>query len=364
MNRRLGISIYPEKSTVEKDLEYINLAHKYGFRKIFTCLLSAKETKEEIEKKFTTIIKYARDKDFEVVLDIAPTVFKDLDISYDNLEFFAKLGASGIRLDLGFDGKKEADLTYNPHNLDIELNMSNDVDYLNNIITHKPIVFKLIGCHNFYPQALTGLSYEFFIKCSQRFKKFGLRTAAFINSSNATIGPWDINDGLCTLEMHRNLPIATQAKHLWATELIDDIIIGNAYASEEELEELSNLNPYILELSVDFDEKASDIEKHIAEKELHFRRGDISEYNIRSTEVRKKYKSFDFPKGTLAKNVKGHVVIGNNDFGKYKGELQLILDDMPYDPRKNIIGTVVSHEIFLLDYIGPWNKFTLKGEKC
>ena len=59
--------------------------------------------------------------------------------------------------------------------------------------------------------------------------------ATFITSHVANIGPWDINDGLCTLEEHRNLTIEVQAKHLWATGLIDDVIIGNAYASEEEL---------------------------------------------------------------------------------------------------------------------------------
>ena len=33
----LGISIYPEHSTKERDLAYIHLAGKYGFRRIFTC---------------------------------------------------------------------------------------------------------------------------------------------------------------------------------------------------------------------------------------------------------------------------------------------------------------------------------------
>ena len=37
---RLGISIYPEHSTKEKDIEYIRLAGKYGFKRVFTCLLS------------------------------------------------------------------------------------------------------------------------------------------------------------------------------------------------------------------------------------------------------------------------------------------------------------------------------------
>ena len=72
----------------------------------------------------------------------------------------------------------------------------------------------------------------FFVACSQRFKKQGIRTAAFVTSNEATLGPWDVNDGLPTLEMHRYLPIEVQTKHLFATGLIDDVIIGNAYASE------------------------------------------------------------------------------------------------------------------------------------
>ncbi|MGL5296450.1 MAG: MupG family TIM beta-alpha barrel fold protein, partial [Culicoidibacterales bacterium] len=40
MKRRLGISIYPEHSTPEAIKEYIDLAAKYGYERIFTCLLS------------------------------------------------------------------------------------------------------------------------------------------------------------------------------------------------------------------------------------------------------------------------------------------------------------------------------------
>ncbi len=121
-------------------------------------------------------------------------------------------------------------------------------------------------------------------------KKHGIRSAAFITSHVANIGPWDINDGLCTLEEHRNLPIEVQAKHLWATGLIDDVIIGNAYASEEELEKLGNLNRYMLQLKVHFVDEATEVEKRATLQELHVRRGDITEYMVRSTEVRKKYK--------------------------------------------------------------------------
>lgn len=37
---RLGLSVYPEHSELEKDLGYLRLAGKYGFRRVFTCLLS------------------------------------------------------------------------------------------------------------------------------------------------------------------------------------------------------------------------------------------------------------------------------------------------------------------------------------
>ena len=37
---RLGISLYPEHSTLDKEKAYVTLAAKYGFKRIFTCLLS------------------------------------------------------------------------------------------------------------------------------------------------------------------------------------------------------------------------------------------------------------------------------------------------------------------------------------
>lgn len=360
MKRALGVSIYPEHSTVEKDKNYLKLAQHYGFTRVFTCLLSVQKPKEQIVAEFKEIIEYATHLGFEVILDVAPAVFDQLGISYDDLSFFHEMGASGIRLDMGFDGAKEAMLTFNSYELAIEINMSNNVAYLDNIMTYQPNAPFLYGCHNFYPQKGTGLDYDFFVKCSQRFQKQGIRTAAFINSQNATIGPWSINDGLCTLEMHRHLPIDVQAKHLFATNLIDDVIIGNAYASKEELEALSQVNRYQLELSVEVEEQTTDIEKNIMFNEQHYRRGDITKQAIRSTEVRKKQVDKDvFSHDHLKTLQLGDVVIGNNSFGKYKGELQIILEEC-YDERKNKVGRVVQEELFLLDYVDAWTKFKLK----
>ncbi|WP_375088467.1 DUF871 domain-containing protein [Peribacillus sp. RS7] len=357
--RRLGISIYPEHSTPDKDKQYIKLAHSYGFERIFTCLLSVSKPYEIVIEEYKNIISYAKTLDMEVILDVAPAIFDKFDISYDDLSFFAELGADGVRLDLGFDGLKEAKMTYNPYGLKIELNMSNDVDYLSNILTHQGNKNQMIGCHNFYPQKFTGLPYDFFISCSKRFKEQGIRTAAFVSSQNGDIGPWSINDGLCTLEQHRELSIDVQAKHLWATGLIDDVIIGNAYASEAELRMLGSLQRDMIELKVELHSDASSIERKVVLDELHLRRGDISEHMVRSVEVRKKYKNEDFAIRESIPQRKGAVFIGNDSFGKYKGELQVILRDMPLDERKNAVAHVVKEEHFLMDYIKPWGTFRL-----
>lgn len=150
MERRLGISVYPEHSKMEDDKAYIKMASKYGFKRIFMCMLSITRPKEEVKKHFKEIITYARELGFEVILDIAPNIFDILEISYDDLTFFSELNASGIRLDYGYDGSKEAMISFNPYDLKVELNMSNDVAYLDNIITYKPNVNNIYGCHNFY----------------------------------------------------------------------------------------------------------------------------------------------------------------------------------------------------------------------
>ncbi|PQZ57124.1 outer surface protein [Bacillus sp. MYb209] len=355
--RKLGVSIYPEHSTIEKDKEYIVLAQKYGFKKIFTCLLSVEGDKEKIIKEFKEIIEFANQLGMEVMVDISPRVFGDLDISYADLSFFSDLGAYGIRLDMGFTGNEESIMTYNPYNLKIEINMSNATNYLDNIIAYKPNKENLVGSHNFYPHRYAGLSYDHFLKCCEKFKFHNIRTSAFISSHAATYGPWPVTEGLCTLEMHRELPIVTQAKHLFATEVIDDVIIANAYASEVELEALGKLNRELCTFNIELYDTITELEKKIVLEEPHFYRGDVSEYLIRSTQSRVKYKREEFEPTYTPDIRRGDILIENKLYGQYKGELQIALKEMQNSGKTNVVGRIVEEEIFLLDYLNPWEKF-------
>ncbi|TDT51872.1 DUF871 domain-containing protein [Fonticella tunisiensis] len=361
--RKLGISIYPEKASFEENLAYLKLAHKYGFTRVFTCLLSVAGDKEKIVQDFKDIISEANKIGMEVIADVSPRVFGDLGISYKDLTFFADLKAYGIRLDMGFSGLEESIMTFNPFGLKIEINMSSGTRYIENIMSHRPNLENMLASHNFYPHRYSGLSYEHFIKCSRQFKELGIRTAAFISSNAANFGPWPVNEGLCTLEMHRELPITVQAKHLWATGLIDDIIIANCFASEEELKALGEMDREMLSFEVELVDNIPEIERKIVLEELHFNRGDVSEYLIRSTQSRVKYKGHEFVPFNTPDIKRGDILIDTSLYGHYAGELQLARKDMKNSGKTNVVGRIREEEHFLLDFIEPWQKFKLTLKK-
>lgn len=357
---RLGISVYPEHSTVSKDQEYIRKAGSLGYQRVFTCLLSVGEKKkEDAILEFRTLADTAHECGMEMIPDISPAVFSRLGISYDDLSVFQEMHMDGIRLDEGFDGMKESMMTFNPYGLKIEVNASTQLVYVENILDHHPDRAKLITCHNFYPQRYSGLSLEHFNKCNEKMKSLHLPVAAFISSNNeGAFGPWPLNEGLCTLEMHRGLPVDFQARHLFATGMVDDVLIANAYASDAELKACADINPGILTFGLVLEKELTPVEQQILDYEpKHVVRGDMSEYMIRSTWPRVTFADASVPAANTHDLKRGDVVILNDGYPKYKGELHIVLKDMPNDGRKNVIGHLPDYEHVLLNYVEPWKVF-------
>lgn len=359
--RRLGISIYPEHTSLEENKNYIAKAAKYGFDRVFTCLLSVEGNKELIVSEFKEIITYAKGYKFEVIVDVAPCVFKDLKITYDDLSFFREMGVDGLRLDEGFTGAEEAMMTYNKENLMIELNVSQPNRYLENILSYCADVHKILGCHNFYPKKRSGLKRKLFLETSKKYKDHGIRVAVFINSRAATFGPWPVSEGLCTLEEHRYIAdITVQARDLWNTDVVDDIIIANCFASEGELKALGELRRGLLTIDINLEVELTETEAKILYDELHFYRGDAGEYTIRSTMPRVKYQACEIsPKNT--RDIKrGDVIIENSNYDRYKGELHIALRDYENEGNSNVIGRVRKDNLIFIDKIKSWQKFKLR----
>lgn len=358
--KQLGVSIYPSKSEIEKDKAYLKLASKYGFTRIFTSLLEISGDRTEVINKYKTITEYGNSLGMNTTLDISPRLFDQLGVSYDDLSFFSEIGADSIRLDLGFSGSEEALMTKNKYGLKIEVNMSSGTNYIDNVMSHQPDITKLIASHNFYPMRYAGLARDHFNQTTAQFNKYRLNTAAFITSQVGEIGPWPVQTGLCSLEEHRDLPLDMQVLHYKLMGTIDDLIIGNAYASETELKKAAHVffSPHFL-LPVVLEKEITELEKKIILEELHSYRGDRSDYLLRSTQTRVKYKAENFPVREVETVIAGDIVIGNNNFGQYKGETQIILKDIEDDGTRNVVGKLADGMEDVIKDLKPWSTFKM-----
>ena len=350
---KLGISVYPEHSTPERDYEYMKLAAKYGFCRIFTCLLSVDKPKEEIIREFSDFIGKAHELGYVVAADTNPDVFNHLGATPKDLSVFADMGLDIIRLDGHFGDLEDRLITRNPQGIKIEFNASFDVS-VDHLIRHGADPNNILMCHNFYPERFTGLSQAVFDKFNRKWKGLGLRTAAFVSSNNKdTFGPWPVYSGLCTLEADRGLPIDLQVRHLLATEMIDDILIGNAYASEEELKTMSQVDMTKTTIALSTVEGLNETELRVLKDFHHSGRSDASEYFIRSSmpRVSCKDKSIPYRECSREKFVRGDVVIVNDNLSHYRGEVEVILKEIPNDGERNLAGRIPEEELLILEFM-------------
>ena len=353
----LGISVYPDKSDIKEVYDYMETAAKLGFTRIFTCFLSIPDDKRESYlKEFKGFMDKAHELGFVVAADTNPEVFKLIGATPNNLKPFADLGLDIIRLDGNFGTQGDIAVTRNPYGIKIEFNASMDagVDLL---IKNGGNKDQIIMCHNFFPERYTGLDFDLFQQFNIQWKALNLHTAAFVSSHNdPTIGPWEVFCGLPTVE----------------------IMVGNYPASTKELEALSKINFQALELRVDEVTEITDNEKYIMyEFAPHWDRYDHSSFMLRSSFPRLQFKNQatvqdsgfgdkkeakedkSIPHHDCGKKVftRGDILVVNDNLAHYRGELEVVLTEIPNDGERNLIGKVKDEDLGLLDFIKPGQHF-------
>ncbi len=350
---RLGISVYPEHSTKEKDDAYLKLAAKYGFTRVFTCLLSVTSSAEDTIAEFGDFCSRAHELGFIVSVDTNPEVFKKLGATPRDLSVFKKIGVDIIRMDGHFSDLEDIALTLNPYDIKIEFNGSQYLN-LDRMIEKGANPHNMTICHNFYPQRYTGLSEERFHFFNSKSKGLNLVNAAFVSSNEEnTFGPWKVYEGLSTLEICRDQPIDWQTRYLFATREIDDVLIGNAFASEAELKAMGSIDPNKVTLKIDLDDEISDVEKEIVFNCLHNRRSDCNDIIIRTVDSRVKYNKTSIPAREVKKEwlEVGDVVVINDNLAHYRGELQIILKPIKNVNDRNVVGHLNENEMKLVNMI-------------
>lgn len=378
---KLGISVYPDKSPKEEVYAYMEKAAKLGFKRIFTCFLSIPEDKRESYLvEFKEFMTKAHELGFEVAADTNPEVFKLIGATPDNLKPFVDLGLDIIRMDGNFGTQGDIQLTRNQDNIKIEFNASMDSG-VELLIKNGGNREQIIMCHNFFPERYTGLDFDLFQEYNKYWKELNLHTAAFVSSNNEnTIGPWQVFCGLPTVEIMRGLPIDLQARLMLAAGNVDDILIGNYPATDEELEALSKINFQAIEMRVDEVPEITANEQMIMyEFGPHWDRYDHSSFMLRSSMPRVKFKEKasvqDFGLSSnqtvVDKNIphhdcdkkvftRGDVLIVNDNLAHYRGELEIVLTEIPNDGERNLVATIKEEELQLLDFIKPGHHFALK----
>ena len=351
--KRLGISVYPEHTTTEKAYAYMMKAGELGFKRVFTCFLSVKESKEDLVKNFKDFCRVAHEAGMIVAADTNPQVFEHIGATPYDLSIFHEMGLDIIRLDGHFGAQEDVAITHNPYGIRIEYNGSGNIAWQNLLETGADQE-NMCFCSNFFPQRHTGMGLKRYVELTKRYHDAGFRVASFVSSNNEnTFGPWPVYDGLPTLEMHRDLPIDLQARHLNAINLCQDILIGNCFASDEELQTLAHMDLTKIVMRADLIPDITETEKAIVLWDKHQQRTDCNDDILRSSFTRIVFAGKSIPprseSGFTAH--RGDLLIVNDNLEHYRGELWVVCHDMEVSEEYNLVGHLKKNEEILLDWV-------------
>ncbi len=373
----LGVSLYPEQESPQEIENYLSLAEKYGFTKVFTSLFSVEGSREEIIAYFQGLCTAAHRHGMQVYGDCNARFFMEMGCTADNLSVFREIGIDVLRLDLMFNDERDVAIVNNKEGLLVQLNASL-IPTVRKIIENGGDKNRIIGSYNFYPLRNSGADDKDVLEANRFFHEEGMKTQIFITSTRkGTHGPWPISDGLPTIEDDRDRPIGLQVRHNLALGC-DELIIGNAFASEEELKEVADTvkqcyvyaedKPFYfpglrsqipigdierIPLKINLADGLSEEEKEIL---LVFNKHNVSEYThiiIRSRWCRMDYRYTPVVPRKCDKEYfeKGDVVILNDNVPRYKAEVHIVTRRIKNNETMNYVGRIADEEMFMLDLL-------------
>lgn len=385
----LGVSLYPEQETLEEIENYLQLASKYGFTKIFTSIFSVPGTREEVIDYFKNFTSIAHKYGMKVCGDANTDCLKKLGADESHLEVINEMGIDILRMDMCYMDERDVTLINNNYGVGVEMS-AGFISAIDAALDKGANPENLSVCHNFYPQTYTGADLESTMKINEHWKEKKVKVALFITSHlKEAHGPWPVHDGLVTVEEHRFMSVGDQVRHILAMNNVDEILFGNAFATEEEFKEVADVmkEVYIhvepfkdygemlerllphgnlkrLPLGIDLEADVTDIEKEILYYNAH-QVGEYINYMIRSRWTRIFYKKADIPLRKCDKEYfeKGDVLIVNNNLDYYKAEIQICMKPMRNDGQRNLVGHISKDVLCILDLIKKGDIFCFsKGE--
>lgn len=372
----LGVSVYPEKESMEDVEQYLKLASHYGFTQVFVSLFSVEGEVEDIYSLFKKFTNIAHQNNMKVIGDANIHFLERIGVDPKNPIVLKNLGIDILRLDGIYGDERDVAIINNNIGIKIQLNAS-VTEFIDPVLKAGADPSKIIGSFNFYPLRNSGAGVEDVIEKCLFFKERGAETQLFITSqAKNTHGPWPHADGITTIECHRDIPVNLQLRHIVALGNVDQVLFGNAFASESEFKEIKEIMDTIyyytdnkegmlpgyevliktgnltrVPLTIELQDDITEIEKTVINFQKHY----ASEYV--HTIIRSRSR-FMFNKYSIEPRIskkeyfeKGDVLVTNNNTKHYKGELHIVKTHIKNDGGVNYVGRVINDELFLLDCI-------------
>ena len=355
-----GISIYLQEDTPVEVESYLKKARRLGFNTVFTSIHIPELQVETQIAYFFALCQKVKEVKMELLVDVSGEVLSHIVKNKDYVAEFIEYNIM-IRFDCGYETEQillaaevlgVTGLVLNASTLkEIELN-----EIVKEIREHFPNM-KLLACHNFYPRVETGLAIEFVEKQGKVFEGLGIPVLSFLPSIDYPRGP--MYQGLVTVESHRHLSFEESALMLYNSASFGGLIIADVYAEEKMLKEMAAVcENQPLEIQLEVIDSLSENEKEILFSGEHQIRYDSGAFVLRVETSRamatlgRKVE----PKGQRNRS-KFDVTIDNEKYGRYSGELQIVLDDLRADERVNVVGYIAAGDQYKLEYIKKGKKF-------
>lgn len=325
----IGISFYLNDPLAE---ERIRFAGKMGVRRAFTSLHIPEESGDLVGRA-CELLRAAKEAGIEVYADVSSRTPAHLGL--ESLFSLKSLGVIGLRLDDFFTNETILELA---KDFKLALNASimfeEDVQVL---LEGGLEASQLLAWHNFYPRRETGLADSFFQEQNELFKRYGIPVSAYIPGDGEKRGP--LFEGLPTLEDHREVNPYLAALELFRAG-VEDVYIGDPEVSEDLLLRLN-----------DFDCHHRVAVRIEGFHEGEFRlRPDFSRDVLRLMDTRS---SDSVIAANMVARPLGSITRDNDHYGRYRGEVQITLRDLPADERVNVVGRVVEEDLPLLSLLQP-----------
>ncbi|MGN4426851.1 DUF871 domain-containing protein [Bacillus cereus group sp. MYBK30-1] len=348
----IGVSIYLSKERVEKQEEWLEIAQKNGFSSIFTSLHIPEDDPNTYKELIQILGKQALKYEMELMVDVSPKSLHHLGITYENVEELVGWGITGLRMDYGIVPKEIACVS---HKMKVALNASTITEsFWKELMAENIRVDHVEAWHNFYPRPETGLAKSFLQKQNKYLHECGIKTMAFIPGDGEKRGP--LYEGLPTLEKHRHMRPLEAYLELVQECNVDKVLIGDISGSLESVQEIASASGGIIPVRYQSFMNDSDAVQLI--ERVHTNRLDPAGDVIRSVESREENNVVLQPVNTILRK-RGSITIDNELYGRYTGEMQIVINDLPADKKVNVVGMVIEEDVSLLSYIGAGKKFQL-----